>query len=391
MFHITFVEPVLEVSALNIIQKTYSTPTTFIIGVDVIGKKKIRKEKEYPVFIGGTHQSKQDNILCIGNHSYMPTIAYILAEQKLSTGDKELQLAAIGTLLHNTPATISDNIAKVIVKQAQKENLIEETKGFKLFGASSQPLMETLVYSSFPYLSEISGAPEICEKLLNDADIPFSKRRTPLHALNIEDTQRLTKQLIPRLNQSTITQVLGQDFILSNENEESPIRSISSIHKLALYSWSQWKLGAIFSIWMGDRSRILRELVDSYLIHSKDVIEGYHNLEAKIKQGNCESESTESISVYNITGVSNPILSDLGRICFSEHLVDQNHFLILVSNLGIGVIWDSENINLSEIMLDLKSVGLNPVSSSPKSIRIDDTSKEVQTTLLNKLQTRTPG
>jgi hypothetical protein len=386
-FHITFVEPVIEVSSVNKLQKTYSTPTTFIIGVDVFGKKNIRKEKGYPVFIGGTHQSKQANILCIGNHSNTPAIAYILAEQALRTGDTELQLAAIGTLIHNTPENISDKIAKSILQLAEKEKLIEERKGFKLFGSSFQPLMETLVYSSFPYLSNISGTPEICEKLLNDADIPFSQRRMPINELSTEGTQRLTKQLIPQLNQSTISQVLGQDFILPNEREDSPIHTISNIRALTLHSWSQWKLGAMFSIWMGDRSRILREIIDSYLIHSKDVIAGFPNLEVKIKQGDSESESTESINVYKIPSVSSMILSDLGRICFSENLVDENRLLMLVSSLGIGVIWNSQEINLNEILLGLMSVGLNPVSSSPKSIRINDVSKEVQQTLLKKLQT----
>jgi hypothetical protein len=390
-FHISFVEQVLEVSSLNRIQKTYSAPTTFIIGVDVFGKKKIRKEKGYPIFIGGTHQSKQANIHSIGNKTNMPLIAYVLAEQKLQCEPDELQLAAIGILFRNKPENIPTKIGKAIVKLAEKEALIEGKKGFKLFGLHSQPLMETMIYSIFPYLSNISGDPETCEKILDDADIPFSKRRMPINELSTTETQRLTKQLIPRLNQATISQVLGQDFIITNERENSPIQTISSIRALALYSWNQWKIGSMFSIWMGDRSRTLRELVDSYLIHSKDVIAGFQDLEPKILQGNSESESTESISIYNIPGVSNTILSDLGRISFEQNLINKKDFLILISGLGIGVIWNLQETKLSKIILELKSVGLNPISSSPKSIRINETSEEVQQTLLNTLKTITTG
>lgn len=390
-FHITFVEPAIDISSLNTIQKTYSTPVTFIIGVDVFGKKNIRKGKRYPVFIGGTHQSKQTDIHCIGNKTNISAIAYVLAEQKLETRFEELQLAAIGILLQNTPENIPDRAAKDIVKLAQKEALIGEKKGFKLFGSSFQPLTEILTYSSFPYLSNISGAPEICEKILDNADIPFSKRRIPINALSTKETQRLTEQLIPKLNPSTISQVLGQDFILTHERENSPIQTISSIHKLALHSWTQWKMGAIFSIWMGDRSRILRGIVDSYLVHSKDSITGFHDLEPKIKQGNSESESTESIAVYKLPGVSNMILADLGRIAFNESLIDKNHFLVLITGLGIGVIWNSQDVHLNSIILNLKSVGMNSISSSSHSIRIDDVSEDTLQTLLKKLQTVARG
>lgn len=386
-FHITFIEPIIDVSALNILHKTYSAPTTLIIGVDVQGKKKIRKEKGYPVFIGGTNQSTQDSILSFGNKTNMPAISYVLLEQKFETTAEALQLAAIGTLLQNTPESITDNIAKAIVELAQEEALIEERKGFKLFGSSSQPLTETLVYSIFPYLSNISGAPEICDKILDDADIPFSKRRMPINTLSTEETQSLNEQLIPRLNQFTILQVLGQDFILTREREDSPIQTLSSNRVLALYCWVQKKLGAMFSIWMGDRSRTLRELVDSYLSHSKDVIAGFHDLEPKLKQDNGESDSAESISVYKIPGVSNAILPDLGRISFDENLVKKQSFLMLITGSCIGLVWNSQENNITEIIPELKSIGINPVSMSPQSVIIEDASKETQDTLLKKLST----
>ena len=390
-FHITFSQPVIEVSELNTIQKTYSAPTTFIIGVDVLGKKNIRKERNYPVFIGGTHQSKQDNIPSFGKRFNIPTIGYILAEQKLEVKSEELQLAAIGILLQDYSKNIKDKIAKAIVNLAQKEALIKERKGIKLFGISSNPLMETLVYSIFPYLSNISGAPETCEKILDAAEIPFSKRRVPINAFSTEEIQRLTKQLIPRLNPSTIPQVLGQDFILTRERENSPIQTLSSIHTLAQYSWSQWKIGAMFSIWMGDRSRILRKLVDSYLAYSKEVIASFTDLEIRIKQDNIEPESTELIRIYKIPTASNTTLSDLGRIAFDENLIDKNHFLILIADSGLELIWNSQKILLTQIFTEFKSLGLNPMSTSPNSIRIDGLSQDALQMLLQKLQKSTIG
>ena len=155
MFHITFVEPIIDITTLNTLQKTYSVPNTLIIGVNIIGKKNIRKGKGYPILIGGSHQSKQTEIHSFGNENSVPAIAYVLADTKFTTNSEELQLAAIGTVLQNNAAEISDKIARAIVKLAQQESLIEERKGFKLFGSSSQPLMEALVYSIFPYLSKI--------------------------------------------------------------------------------------------------------------------------------------------------------------------------------------------------------------------------------------------
>jgi len=223
----------------------YSSSAIIIIGIDILGKKKIKKGKGYPLIIGGTSESEQVNSFTLGTDSTVAAAGYAFAKSLKDTNDYNLQLAAAGSLLHGGMNESKKGANKDIIELAKNNGLIEERKGFKLFGVTMLPLDEALLYSTHPYLATISGNQKVCDAILNEAEIPIQKLRTPLSNLNSSEAQRLTSALITLLDPSTIPQLLGTDYIITRERDISPIRFVSGIETIGATAWTRNELGVI--------------------------------------------------------------------------------------------------------------------------------------------------
>ena len=197
----TSLEPVVTVEEVNALRKTHSKSTVILVGIDIVGKKRVRKGIGYPILVGGTHDSDHAESLRIGDDRTISAAAYIIARENLTTTSQELQLAAAATLVNNFSWSKGFDVlaqlkgaAKSLVSSAQKENLIEEHRGYRIFGANFTPLNEVLEYSVRPFLQGWSGRHENCERTLEEADVPFPKLRMPISSLTNEEAKRLEKK-----------------------------------------------------------------------------------------------------------------------------------------------------------------------------------------------------
>ena len=383
LFHMTFVEPVIQSEELNSVRSIYPDSSVIVIGVDVVDKKRIKKGKSYPIFIGGVHESEQIQSLCLGNERTISSAAYVLADEIIETGPEELQLAAAGTLLSDQSIKLK-GAAREIVTSAQNKGLIEETKGFRLFGVNFMPLNEVLAYSIRPYLPNLSGRPEICDKIYEEADIPYSKFRTPLSSLTSQEAKRMNAQLLPKLDPSVIPQVLGQDFILSSESEVSPARLLSGIKAIAETAWTLAESGASTAIWIGDRARILRGLLDSYMAHSKDVIAGVERMVATLQES--ESKRTDWPITISQTEAREEVLSDVGRVVLEANYVETDRLIVISKDSCISAIWKSGSFVLQDLLRSLISVGIHPIATSSNSLRVNDASEETKSKIESTLR-----
>lgn len=383
IFHITFVEPVVHAEDINKLRSTYSDSSVIVIGVDVADKKRITKGKSYPVFIGGVHESEQTQSLRLGNERTLSAASYIFADQIAKTGPEELQLAAAGTLLSANSTKLKGAAREVVVK-AEKKGLVEEKTGFRLFGVNFMPLNEVLAYSIRPYLPNLSGRPEICDKIYEEADIPYPKFKTPLSSLTSEEAKKMNEQLLPKLDPSVIPQVLGQDFILSHENKESPARLLSGIRAIAETAWTLAEPGASTSIWIGDRARVLRGLLDSYMAHSKEVIAGVERMIAILQES--EIERTDYPHMISQTEAREEVLSDVGRVVLEANYVDTDRLMVISKDSSIFAIWKSGSIILQDLFRSLMSVGILPNATSSNSLRVNDTSEETKEKIASALR-----
>ncbi|MFW9832489.1 MAG: hypothetical protein ACFFEK_00695 [Candidatus Thorarchaeota archaeon] len=370
MFHVTFESPIISIEQVNELRAKHESASVIFVGVDTTGKKKLRKGKSYPLFIGGISESPQIRSQTLGTHNTVPATAFVFAEEHLTSNDYELQITAGATLLHTESKKSSPKVNKEIVERAKKEKLIEERKGIKLFGFGFLPLDELFVYSTRPFIQGMSGNQQACDALLNEAEIPLPKLRSPMSDLNNKEaqhfTQHLTSRLLEKIGPNIIPHILGTDYILTLESETNPLRYLSGLEAIAETTWARQEQGAAMSVWIGDRGRSLRNIIDTYLSHHKDVISTILRLETKLK-----GVSTETSTIIEIAGVQGEILTDVSRVALQSGLANQERPLLVVGDKSTIVTWTSESINTNQVLQVLQQKNLNPVLTSAKSIKFE--------------------
>lgn len=291
-------------------------------------------------------------------------------------------------MLHTGPTQISPKANKEIVEQAKERKLIEERKGIRLFGFGFLPLDELFLYNTKPFIQGISGDQKACDELLNEAEIPITKLRSPMSTLSRKEaqhlTQHLTSKLLDKIEPGIISHILGTDFILTQETETSPLRYLSGLEAIAETAWARQELGASMSVWIGDRGRSLRNLIDTYLSHHKDVISTIMRLETKLK-----GKSTETSTSIEIAGVQSEILTDVGRIALESGIVNQKRPLLISNDNSSVAIWAAEKIDMNKVLLLARKKSLNPILTSPKSLMFKELSAESRDDILSLISPKT--
>jgi hypothetical protein len=391
LFHLTFLEPVVTVEEVNALRKTHSKSTVILIGIDVVGKKRVRKGTGYPILVGGTHDSDQAESLRIGDEHTISGAAYVIAKERLTATSQELQLAAAAALVSNFSWSKGFDVlaqlkgaAKELVSSAQKEKLIEEHRGYRIFGANFTPLNEVLEYSVRPYLQGWSGRHENCERTLEEADVPFSKLRMPISSLTNEEAKRLNGILLPNLDSDTTHYILGQDFSLAQEQKESPMRMVSGIRSIAEIALILQEIGTSSAIYMGDRAQQLQSFLNSYTTHARELIRSLEGLRPSLE--NEIPEIRESLAIFQTVKGGRNTLGDIGRIVLETGLISADMVMMFAEGEGISVTWKPGRAHLQSLLRIMKTKGIHPTTASTSSILIENTSEEarndIQKTLL---------
>jgi hypothetical protein len=370
-FHTTFSEPVITVDTLNDLRQKYKSSVVILVGIDIIGTGRVKKASGYPIIVGGEFESEQIESFRLGTNQTLTSVAYVLTESLEKQFDYDLQLATAGALLSIGSEKTKKNANNEVIELAKSKGIIEERKGFKLLGVSLLPLDEVFRYSTYPYLQSISGNQKACDSLLNEAEIPVAKLRTPLSNLSTSEAQRLTSKLIPTLDSNVISRLLGPDYEFPREPESSLFRHLSGIEIVASTAWALNEPGAFMSVLFGDRGRALRLLIDSHMSHHKDVISAVQRLES-----NLMSESTTSATIIKASGYRVELLPDIGRIALETGIVDTGRPVALNHDDAFIIVWPSHNLALKDAFRSILKEKIDQTATSIRSIKIFGGSQE---------------
>ncbi|MFX1482041.1 MAG: hypothetical protein ACFFCP_02525 [Promethearchaeota archaeon] len=388
-FHVSFEQPIMNLNSLNAIRNEYESSNIVLVGIDTVGKKPLRKRASYPIFIGGATESEKVTSLTIGDEHSVSAAAYVFAQEHLTVSKYELQIAAVASIIYNKSLRAPKKTSpanKAIVKTAIDANLLEERSGVRLFGYNFLPLDEVLLFCARPYIQGLSGNQKACDVFLSEADIPVTKMRSPMSSLNkleIQDfTQHLTSKLLEKGGPSIIP--FGTDYILTKEGESSPLRYLSGLEAIADTAWARQELGAAMSIWIGDRGRALRTMIDTYLSHSKDVISTVQRIETTMKV-----TSNETSTMIDVLGIRKELLTDVGRVALQAGIVDPGRPLAISNEECSVIIWTHKNIVVNQIIPDLERQNLSPKSTSPQSLKFENIDNDTRTEILMMVANRT--
>ena len=385
-FHVSFESPIMGLDKVNELRTKHSLATVILVGIDTMGKKTLRKGKSYPIFIGGSSKSEKVKSQTLGNSNTISAAAYVLTEEHFSPSDYGLQLASGATLLSEEHSESSTKANMELVQQAREKKLIEERKGFRLFGFGFLPLDELLLYNTRPFIQGISGNQSACDLLLNEAEIPITKLRTPMSSLSNAETQHLTQhltsKLLDKIGPSVISEILGTDYVLTLESETSPLRYLSGLEAISETTWARQEMGAALSVWIGDRGRSLRTLLDTYLSHHKEVISTIQRLETKLK-----GVSTEAGTAIEISSIKDELMTDVGRIALQTGIVDQDRPLIISNDTSSIVTWTAKNVDMNHVLTLLLEKNLEPITTSSKSIKLKELAQGLRIDVLESVST----
>jgi len=379
LFHIAPSQSVMTVDSLNKLKEKYDNSGIILVGIDILGKKRLKKGSGYPLLIGGTAESEQIESFTFGTDSTIAAAGYVFGNTLIESTDYGLQLSAAGAILSGGINAPKKGANKDIIELAANRGLIQEQKGFRLFGATMLPLDEAFRYSTHPYLNTISGNQEECDKILNEADIPIQKLRSPISNLSTPQAHRLTSVLTMKLDPATIPQLLGTDYILTLERENSPIRYASGLETVGVTAWALNELGALLGVLLGDRGRALRTLIDSHMEYHKDVIFAVQRLES-----NLQGDSTTTTTTVKLTGTKTEILPDVGRIALETGIVDKSRPVALDNDEAYTIVWPSPKLEVKMVLREFSSGDITLRDSSSKSITIIGTD-ELKETALEKI------
>jgi len=375
-FHITFSEPVVPVNKVNELRQKYNSLALLLVGIDTIGAARIKKGSSYPIMIGGTTESEQGEIPSLGTNLTLTAVAYSIASSLGKGSEYDSQLAVGGALLNKDSEKGTKGANNELIEMAKSSKIIQERKGFRLFGVSMLPLDEVFLYSTYPYLKKLSGDRKACDSLLNEAEIPVPKLRMPLTKLTTSEAQRLTSKLVPQLDPSILPQLLGTDFEFLKERESSPFRHLSGLEIMGATAWTINELGAFMSVLLGDRGRALRLLNESHMSHHKDVISAVNRLKAGLM-----SESTTSATTLKISGYRTDLLPDIGRVFIETGLVDSTRPVVLDHD-GVSVVaWPSQNLNMKDVSQRLLREKIDLRITSQQSLEIQNDPQVKEKTL----------
>ena len=368
LFHFAVCSPIEDVDTVNEIKEKYSRHSVLLVGVELQKKKKLKKGVAYPILVGGSCESEQAAELSIGDMNTTAVSSYLLAKNVFSVSGYETSLAAAAALLEETISETRAN--KELVEQAKNDKIVEERTGLRLVGADRLPLNKLLLHSIRPFLRGVSGDRAACDEILTQAEIPTPKFEDTISSLKTKELQNLTKVLISRVPE--VIPYLEPDYVLSKEEKNSPLRTVTDMEASLETSWARREFGAIFGVLLGDRGPTLRSLLDTQSVHQKDVVAVVLNMTAGVKGG----KFPENISLE----ADEQLLPDVGRVILNLGLVPEGTPVIsLFTSTATEFVWNPTNHRINHVLNGIKSFGEMPVTTSCCSIRfgkLQDTKRD---------------
>ncbi|MCF2137152.1 MAG: hypothetical protein K9W43_07885 [Candidatus Thorarchaeota archaeon] len=365
--HITFIEPIIDTSTVSSMLSKYAGYLPIFIGVSLSTPEKESASLADAIFLAPSHAI--DDAITIGvSQSIVPTVLALVAEKyALTTSD--IRLAAIGLLIAPNQTT-TDPLSSSIIDTALASCNLSRRPEYLLYGANFMPARECLSVSIYPYMEGISGDSNECDQLLEQAEITPVRRTRPLILLKKAERQRITSAIIERIDPALAAQIIGTNVENLSENEDSPMRWMSNIRVLASIAWSRRELGLELAVWMGDRARSLKSLLDSCMDTTNKVIMALHEVLPSVNEN--AFQVTGSATHMVLSKGDGAVLTEVSRILLERGLV-QSRFLGLQSDSALSISWRSTDASLSTILSSFEASGLSPLSTSYSSVVLDST------------------
>ena len=180
-------------------------------------------------------------------------------------------VGAIGDLQEqNGFLRLNDEILKIAVEK----NKVKVVKGLRIFGSQTKPLHKALEYCTDPYIPGVSGSESGAIQFLYQIGIEPKNNNgwKKIVHLDDEDMKKLVTGIImKRFNEATPDDVLGNVYILTHEEEESPTRDAKEFATLLNACGRLGRASFGIGACLGDK-KIRQQAIRSLTDYKKEIV-----------------------------------------------------------------------------------------------------------------------
>jgi single-stranded-DNA-specific exonuclease len=161
-----------------------------------------------------------------------------------------------------------------ILHVALARKKIEVKRGLRIFGAQTKPMHKVLEYCTDPYIPGVSGSESGAIQFLHQIGVDPKKGSgwKKLVHLDADEMQKLiTGIIMRRINESNPDDVLGNNYILPHEKEESPTRDAKEFATLLNACGRLGKASLGIGACLGDK-KIKQQAIRSLGDYKKEIV-----------------------------------------------------------------------------------------------------------------------
>ena len=161
-----------------------------------------------------------------------------------------------------------------ILKVAVEKNKIQVKKGLRIFGTQTKPLHKALEYCTDPYIPGVSGSESGAIQFLHQIGIDPKNGngwKKIVHLNDDEMKKLVTGIIMKRLNEANPDDVLGNVYILTQEEEESPTRDAKEFATLLNACGRLGRASLGIGACLGDK-KIKQQAIRSLSDYKKEIV-----------------------------------------------------------------------------------------------------------------------
>ena len=149
-------------------------------------------------------------------------------------------------------------------------------------------------------------------------------------------------------------------------------------------------MGLLLGVLIGDRARLLNTILETYRKYCEETITSVAEVNILLNEREGKATFHDTYISIDTSHLPDTTLADVGRITLQSAIAKEAKFLIMVSKESATVTW-KESISLLSVLVELLKQNIPFTSTSPQSVRIDDTSDETLEKTKDVLKSLTTG
>ena len=243
-------------------------------------------------------------------------------------------VGAIGDLQEkNGFLRLNEEILRIAVEKGR----INVAKGLRIFGSQTKPLHKALEYCTDPYIPGVSGSESGAIQFLYQIGVEPKSGNSWKKIVHLDEEEMkklVTGIIMKRLNESNPDDVLGNIYILANEEEESPTRDAKEFATLLNACGRLGRASLGIGACLGDK-KIKQQAIRSLGDYKKEIVNALNwynenKFSDEIFWGN------RFVIINAKSNVMSTMIGTLASILSKSNVMAKNNFILSMAQSPEG-------------------------------------------------------